>query len=276
MFFVFGIEVKDGDDNKLVPITKEIFHPNIQILSQKLMRYLYPNATANFMKELLDNQSISPIKIYPTLYMDDTSSNTNIDPLIQYLEFTGVAKTSKDITSSNLFVQQMENEITNIIDTGWKGIVKKNYQFGNNIKNRNIKINSNQSKKVLVTMVSLKHAMDKNMYVTISNESNENNSTVYDILMQNSIFFDKINLDKVKILYKIKFGYLDLETNEFESIVNFTPRELDINMKNKAQVRLLQYPYNEFIANLINSGITTMTLKTEKNILVNRKTVKIK
>ena len=52
-YYVLGIKISDMEDSKtpgrVIPITEDIFNPDIQVMNQKIIRHTFPNATNEFI-----------------------------------------------------------------------------------------------------------------------------------------------------------------------------------------------------------------------------------
>lgn len=272
LYFVFGVKNTRGDESKITPITQDIFNPDIQVLNQKIIRSLYPNATNDFIKESISNNEMSPIMIFPSKYIKYGELNTLVDPLVDYSIFSKMCSGIKHQFSSQLFIKEMNDEITNILNDGFASISKSGYQFQQNIKTRSVNLEGNQSTKVLVALVTWKLSINGNMFVTVQPDDGE---TLYDTLVKNLIFFNSTT-NKVRFGLKVKMGYLDVKNDDFETLVSFSPVLFDIDLSKRADIRALQYPEDQFIGNLIDAGMNKNAMRTLKKSASNRKQIKFK
>jgi len=110
------------------------------------------------------------------------------------------------------------------------------------------------------------------MFVTIQPDEGE---TLYDTLVKNLIFFNSTS-NKVRFGLKVKMGYLDVKGDDFENLVSFSPILFDIDLSKRNDIRALQYPEDQFIGNLVDSGMSKNAMRTLKKTSSNRKQIKFK
>ena len=274
MFLMFGVKSQSESNNKLLPVLNTIFSPDVSVLDQKIVRSAYPNSTMNFLSELLENNGLSELKIYPSSYINNSSAPTLIDPLLQFLANSNIASNIKYKPSSELFSDIINDSIQDIIDEGFKQLKKSN-QYEAKVVNRTVKLQSNSSTKLIVGQVNLKLFMNSNMYVSLFQDPDDADETLLDLIMQNLIFFKTTDLSKLSLAYRFKVGVLDIETQEFQSMMTYKPITFNLNLSKKSDTRILQVSLNQFIVNIFDAGITKISDKISKQILINRKQVKI-
>jgi len=272
LYFIFGVKSTKGEESKITPITEDIFNPDVQVLNQKIIRSLYPNATNDFIKESISNNEMSPVMLFPSKYIKYGELNTLVDPLVDYSIFSKIGTNVKHQFSSQLFIKEMSDEITNVLQDGFKEISKSGYQFQQNVKTRSINLEGNQSTKVLVALITWKLSINNNMFVTIQPEDDE---TLYDSLVKNLIFFNSTS-NKVRFGLKVKMGYLDIQNDDFETLVSFSPILFGVDLSKRTDIRSLQYPEDQFIGNLVDSGMNKNSMRTLKKTSSNRKQIKFK
>ena len=272
LYFIFGVKNTRGEESKITPITEDIFNPDVQVLNQKIIRLLYPNATNDFIKESIINNEMSPVMLFPSKYIKYGELNTLVDPLVDYSIFSKIGTNVQHQFGSQLFIKEMNDEITNVLQDGFKNISKSGYQFQQNVKNRSINLEGNQSTKVLVALITWKLSINNSMFVTIQPENDE---TLYDSIVKNLIFFNSTS-NKVRFGLKVKMGYLDIQNDDFETLVSFSPILFNIDLSKRTNIRSFQYPEDQFIGNLVDSGINKNAMRTLKKISSNRKQIKFK
>jgi len=274
MFLMFGVKMFSESSSKIIPLLDNIFSPDISVLNQKIVRSVYPQATINFLVEAFNNNNLSEIKIFPSSYINNESAPVIIDPLLQFLADSNIASNVKYKPASGLFGDVIFNEIQDIMNSGFKEIKKSN-QFETSFKHRTVKLNS-KSSKIIVGQISLKLYMNQSMYISLFDDPDDPDETLLDLIMQKMIYFKTTELSKLQLAYRFKIGILDVETQEFQSLMSYKPIELPISLNKKADTRILQVPINQFIVNLFDKGVTIMSDKVSKQILINRKQVKMK
>lgn len=274
MFLMFGVKSQSESNNKLIPVLDTVFSPDISVLDQKIVRSVYPNATMSFLSELLGNNGLSELKIFPSSYINNSSAPTIIDPLLQFLANSNIASNIKYKPASELFSDVINNSIQEIIVEGFKQLKKSN-QYEAKVVNRTVKLQSNSSTKLIVGQINLKLFMNSNMYVSLFQDPDDENETLLDLIMQNLVFFKTTDLSKLSLAYRFKVGVLDIETQEFQSMMTYKPVTFPLTLSKKSDTRILQVSLNQFLVNIFDAGVTRVSDKISKQILINRKQVKI-
>ena len=274
MYLMFGVSVDDEKSTRIAPLTNEVFSPDISVLNQKLIRAIYPNATFNFLTELFQNNSISELKMYPSMYINNGSVPTDIDPLLHFLEESNQISNVKYKPSSDLFGDDISNILNNIMSTGLK-LLKKNNQLAENFTSRTVKLKSTDSSKIIVCQLGLKLMISTSMYTALFNDDDDD-STLMDLILQNMVYFKTADLSRYKLAYRLKLGVLDVADHSFRTIATYKPIELDLNLSRRQDSRLLQVPIDSFLINVFDLGATALNTKLAQQVLVNRKQAKVK
>ena len=276
-YYVLGIKISDMEDSKtpgrVIPITEDIFNPDIQVMNQKIIRHTFPNATNEFIKNAITENLMSPVMLYPSMYVNDDSISTLIDPIVDYAIFTKMTSNIKHQFTEDLLFDTLNTSIFEIMDSGFNAIKSNQFQYQETVKLRTIKVQDDQTPKILVAIVSWKMSLDHEMYVTINPDKSD---TIYEAIMSNLVYLNKSDLKKIKVGFKVKIGFLDIVEDKFESLVNYNPVMYDVDLSKKQNIRIFQYAENQFIANLVNSGMEKHKLGKLKKIATNRKMIKIK
>lgn len=276
-YYVLGMKVSsmEGENasEKVIPLTEDLFNPDVHVMNQKIIRHLYPNATNEFIKNAIAENLVSPIMLYPSLYIQDESVLSSIDPLIDFSIFSKLTTNVKHQFDSDLLFEVIGGNINEMIESGYNIIKGNQYQFQQTVKLRTIKTPENQSPKLLTCIVSWKMSLDNNMYVSIHPDKND---TIYETVMANLVYLNKADIKKIKLGFKIKIGFLDVVEDSFESLINFNPVMFDVDLSKRQNIRSLQYNENQFIANIVDAGIEKVKMSRLKKISVNRKQIKMK
>jgi len=273
MYFIFGVKVSNENSSRIVPITSEMFSPDNIVLEQQLIRTIYPDSSYDFLLSLMQSNSVSEIKMFPSLYVNNSEVPTELNPLIDFLDYSDVVTGVKYRPSSQLFGDVIKQEIDEIMLSGVQDVIKKKTQLSSKVTKRSVNINSGDSTKVIAAEVTLKLFMNDQMYVSLFGDDPDD--LLIDIIMQKSIFFKTTDISKLKIGYKMKIVELDLSNNSVRPLMSFKPVVLPIELK-RAVIRTLQIPMNIFLGNVFDSGIAKVSDKYLKRILVNNKSTKPK
>jgi len=275
MYFVFGVKVTEEDGKqRLVPLTSEMFSPDISVLNQQILRTIYPDAGYDFLASLVQNRAISELKMFPILYVGNSEISTEIDPLLDFLVDSKQATNLKYKPSSPLFGDVIKDEIDKIMLKGTDAIVKSKISLSPKVIKRSIKLGAKDSTKIIIAEVGLKLFMNQEMYVSLF-PSEDPNELLLDIIMQKSIYFKTTDLSKLKIGYKLKIVELDISDNSWNTLVSFKPVMLPIELKRNV-IKTLQVPYKVFIGNVFDAGISLVGPEYQKKVLVNTKNIKLK
>jgi len=269
LYFVPGFKVTVADGQKIYPISKDMFNPDIYVLDQKIIKKAFPNASIEFIKESIINNSLSPLTLFPSKYIKESEIITTIDPLVEYSVFSRIGTGAKPISHTTLVLKELYNNINEILVTGYKTIVRQGFQMQQNITNKSISANDDE---ILICLISLKLSINNDMIITLSSEGDE---TLYDSIIKSLIYFDT-KKTKVNLGFKIKIGFLNVKDESFENIISFKNIDFPLDVSKRNNIRFLQYPEDQFVANLIDAGISKNSLKILKQITANRKKIKMK
>jgi len=275
MYFVFGVKVNSEENTRIVPISYEMFSPDIYVLDQQIIRTIYPNANYDFLTSIAQNNGISELKMFPSLYVDNGEVSTEIQPLVDFLDYSGVISGVKYKPSSSMFSDIIKQEIDEIMLEGTNAIIRKKIQLSPKVIKRTLNLNAKDSTKIIVAEVGLKLFMNDNMYVSLFADNDDPDALLIDIIMQKSIYFKTTDISKLKIGYKLKIMSIDVANNEYYTLMSFKPTVLPIELK-RSTLRTLQIPINVFLGNVFDAGIAKVNDKYLKRVLINNKNIKPK
>jgi len=275
MYFVFGVKTSsESGEQKMIPLTSDMFSPDISVLNQQVLRHIYPDAGYDFLASLVQNRAISELKMFPILYVGNSEISTDIDPLLQFLVDSKQGSNLKYKPSSNLFGDVIKGEIEKIMIKGTDSIIKSKIPTSPKVIKRTIKLDSKDSTKIIVAEIGLKLFMNSDSYVSIF-PSEDSNELLLDIIMQKSIYFKSTDISKLKVGYKLKIIELDLSNNKWNTLLSYKPVLLPIELKRNV-IKTLQVPYKVFIGNVFDAGISLVGPEYQKKLLVNTKSIKLK
>ncbi len=263
MIYYVGFEYND----KIIPVTEDLWAWDLFVLNQRIINKLFPNATPAYLKEVYENMLLSNLKLYPVYYLDQDVLQLPDDILLEYLKELKYATCSyKSILNSDFTPDVICQPLDACLEYGFKKFLTGKVQIKNDYKFR--KVNITEEKKILVVTCHLKlYKSSFTLPLAIDKDK-----TLYEIIMQYyGIFGDFKN---VKLGYQLTLGLYNPVKHEYTALGEYKLKEIPINLESKSKLKLLMNPIPVIYANVFEIGADKWNFTITKKLTTQAKHVK--